>query len=85
MEIYEQIAVEALKLINFYHFSNRGSRSAECISLAAGQELNRFAGYWKIHWNIGAFFAELIRESAGSVAVERCIGAVGLIADWKED
>lgn len=86
MEIYEQIAVEALKLINFYHFSNRGSQLSGMYLIGGGAGIEPLRRILEDTLELRVLSSqELIRESAGSVPVERCIGAVGLIADWKED
>ena len=81
VDIYERIAVEALKLINFYHFTYRQSQLSGVYLIGGGAEIAPLRKALEQTLELPALDVETLLPGGESA----CIGAAGLLADSGEE
>lgn len=87
MEIYEQIAVEILKLINFYHFTNRTNQLDGVYLIGGGGKIEALCRILQDTLDLPALPVDtLLPEARGDdPSIGVCMYAAGLLAQIREE
>lgn len=82
IEIYEHIAVEVLKLVNFYHFTYRQNQLNGIYLIGGGAEIKPLCRILEEATSLPALSVqELLANTTGEAAWNACVCAAGLLTD----
>ncbi len=85
MEVYEQIAVEALKLVNFYHFTYRQSQLDGVYLIGGGAQLQPLRQTLEQTLNLPALSIDELMQAGAGYQQGSFAYAAGLISDIAQE